>query len=135
MCPPTASRCPAISSQWPTSRNVAAVATTPSARSKPSLFTSLFKGGRSASENDDDEGGASSTPAIPVSVMAAAAPATAANIPMPRAKPARAASYQVASADGALQPTIDANAPPRPPMHVGNPAASDSKPQNAAESG
>ncbi|MDB5627039.1 MAG: hypothetical protein JWR73_2841 [Tardiphaga sp.] len=110
-----------------------------SARSKPSLFTSLFKGGRSASETDDEEG-ASSTPAILVSVMATAAPATSAQVPIPRAKPGRIASYQVASADdaalssAALQPAIDANAPPRPPMPIGaSTASSDGKSQTGLQ--
>ncbi len=110
-----------------------------SARSKPSLFTSLFKGGRS---NDDEEEGAApiSTPAKSnsASVMAAAAPEKTEPLPMPRARPARAggiqlASYQVASADEqqplSAAPALFANAPPRPPMPVG-----DGKPQAVAQS-
>jgi hypothetical protein len=66
--------------------------------SKPSLFTSLFNR-KSKSGDDEDEG---SAPAIaekttPVGMMAAAKPADP--VPMPRAKPGVAATFQLASAD------------------------------------
>ncbi len=100
-----------------------------SARSKPSLLTSLFKGGRAT--DDDDEGAAAvvtATPARPnpSSVMAAAMPSKSADpVPMPRGRPARFGSYQVASADAAslpqvLAPAATIDAPPRPPMPVGD---------------
>ena len=104
-----------------------------SARSKPSLFTSLFKGGQS---NDDDEEGSGPVNATPTrpnpsSVMATAVAERTDPVPMPRGRPVRAASYQVASADNAVLPQMPPpaaaiEAPPRPPMAVGN---SDGKPQ------
>ena len=110
-----------------------------SVRSKPSLFTSLFKGGRS--NDDDDEGAApvTATPSKPnpASVMAAA-PAPSEPMPMPRARPSRAggiqmASYQVASADNAapLPAPATADLPPRPPMPVGT--ADNGKPQTSLQ--
>ena len=71
-----------------------------STKSKPSLFTSLFRGGKS---NDDDEEGAApvvNAKPAPASVVASAAPAKSAEpVPMPRAKPQIAATFQLASAD------------------------------------
>ena len=72
---------------------------------KPSLFASLFKGGKSNEE--DDEGGAPVTvrnekPA-PSVVAAAAAPKAAEIVPTPRAKPV-AATIQLASADAQIVP-------------------------------
>jgi uncharacterized protein YcbK (DUF882 family) len=68
--------------------------------SKPSLFAALFK---SKSNDDEDEG--ASAPAVgdktaPASVMAAAKPADP--VPMPRSKPAAAATFQLASADAQI---------------------------------
>jgi uncharacterized protein YcbK (DUF882 family) len=69
-------------------------------KSSPSLWTSLFKG---KSNDEEDEG--SSAPAVnektaPVGVMAAAAPAKSNEpVPMPRAKPSVASTFQLASAD------------------------------------
>ena len=110
-----------------------------SARSKPSLLTSLFK----SSNDDDDEGAAPvmATPSKlnPASVMAAAAPERADPVPMPRGRPVRQglsqASYQIASADSVTLPpapavTLSADAPPRPPMPVGN---GDNKAQNSLQ--
>ena len=74
-----------------------------STRSKPSLFTSLFRGGKS--NDDDDEGGAPviSAKTAPASVMASAAPAKSAEpVPMPRSKPQVAATFQLASADSQI---------------------------------
>ena len=98
-----------------------------SARSKPGLLASLFKG---KSNDEDDEGG--SVPVrgeriAPVSVMASAAPAKSADpVPMPRSKPA--ATFQLASADAQIvQP-----AKPKPAA----PAAADkteAKPQTPAD--
>jgi uncharacterized protein YcbK (DUF882 family) len=102
------------------------------AKSKPSLFTSLFRGGKS--NDDDDEGaGPAIAPGKPsaVSLMAAAMPAKPSEaqssdpVPMPRAKPASAASFQIASADDAtpsMPRRIADAAPPRPPASI--PAAS-----------
>jgi uncharacterized protein YcbK (DUF882 family) len=69
-----------------------------SARSKPGLFASLFKG---KSNDEDDEGGSApvrTEKIAPASVMASAAPAKPADpVPVPRSKPA--ATFQLASAD------------------------------------
>lgn len=104
-------------------------------RSKPSLLTSLFKGGKS---DEDDEESAAVMPAPranPASVMAAAAPIPSKSteaIPVPRAKPA-AARIQIASAEPANlvgAPAKTLFEPPRPPRPVGN---ADGKPQTPAD--
>jgi uncharacterized protein YcbK (DUF882 family) len=68
--------------------------------SKPSLFASLFRGGKS---NDEDDEGASApvkNEKAAAVTMAAAAPAKSADpVPTPRAKPQAAATLQLASAD------------------------------------
>ena len=106
-----------------------------SARSKPSLLTSLFKGGRSS--DDDDEGAAPVTAAPskpnPASVMASAALERTEPVPMPRGRPARAGSYQIASADDAAPAAPTAAAPPRPPMPVGNADKPQTAPQTPAD--
>ena len=114
-----------------------------SSRSKPSLFTSLFRGNSKPAADDDDEGGAVAVPAKPsaVSLMAAAIPVKSADpVPMPRAKPGRLASYQIASADNETLPqalprvaaqTQQQPQPPRPPMSI--PAAADNAPQTPAD--
>jgi hypothetical protein len=71
-----------------------------STKGLPNLFAALFK---SKSGDDEDEGAsapvASDKPA-PASVTASAAPARSADpVPVPRAKPAAAATFQLASAD------------------------------------
>jgi uncharacterized protein YcbK (DUF882 family) len=68
--------------------------------SKPSLFAALFK-----SKSNDEEDEAASAPAVsdkptPASVMAAAKSADP--VPMPRSKPAVAATFQLASADAQI---------------------------------
>ncbi|CAN5312146.1 DUF882 domain-containing protein [soil metagenome] len=91
-------------------------------RSKPGIFAALF---RSKSNEDEDEGAAPasalSKPST-VGLMAAAMPAKSADaVPMPRAKPARAAaSFQVASADVPELPKLasDGNPLPRPPAPI-----------------
>ncbi|MDB5580792.1 MAG: hypothetical protein JWR80_5968 [Bradyrhizobium sp.] len=73
-----------------------------STRSKPSLFTSLFRG---KSNDEDDEGGAPvvSAKTAPASVMASAVPAKSAEpVPMPRSKPQVSATFQLASADSQI---------------------------------
>jgi uncharacterized protein YcbK (DUF882 family) len=77
-----------------------------SSRSKPSLFTSLFRG----KSNDEDDEGSASAPTAPekpsaASLMAAAVPAKSADpVPVPRSKPAAAATFQLASADAQIVP-------------------------------
>jgi uncharacterized protein YcbK (DUF882 family) len=71
-----------------------------STKSKPSLFAALF-GGKS---NDEDDEGAAAPIArekpTPAGLMAAAVPAKSTEpVPMPRAKPAAASTFQLASAD------------------------------------
>jgi uncharacterized protein YcbK (DUF882 family) len=76
-----------------------------STKSKFSLFAALFRG---RSNDEDDE--AANAPAAgektsPVGVIAAAPAKSADPVPMPRAKPAAAATFQLASADvQAVQP-------------------------------
>jgi len=105
------------------------------AKSKPGLFTSLFRG---KSNDDEEEGAAPSAPAKPsaIGLMAAAMPAKSAEpIPMPRAKPAKAtASFQVASADvipPAPQMASDGNPLPRPPAGLAGESATN--PQTPAD--
>lgn len=95
--------------------------------SKPSLFTSLFRG---KSNDDDEEAGASAAPAAPqkpstIGLLAASLPPKSADpVPVPRSKPAIAASasFQLAPAD---QQTLPA---PKP-----QPASTDGKPQTPAD--
>lgn len=73
-----------------------------STRSKPSLFTSLFRG---KSNDDDDEGGAPviNAKTAPASLMASVVPAKSTEpVPMPRSKPQIAATFQLASADSQI---------------------------------
>jgi uncharacterized protein YcbK (DUF882 family) len=105
------------------------------AKSKPGLFTSLF---RSKSNDDDEEGATPTAPAKPsaIGLMAAAMPAKSAEpVPMPRAKPARAAaSFQVASADviaPAPRMASNGNPLPRPPAGLAGETAT--KPQTPAD--
>jgi uncharacterized protein YcbK (DUF882 family) len=73
-------------------------------RSKPSLLASLFKG-KSPADEDDEAGATAAAPAKPsaASLMAAAIPAKSADpVPVPRAKPAAAGTFQLASADAQI---------------------------------
>jgi uncharacterized protein YcbK (DUF882 family) len=77
------------------------------AKSKPSLFASLFRG---KSSNDEDDEGAAAGPTTEktstVGLMAAAVPAKSAEpVPVPRSKPsAIAGTFQLASADAQIVP-------------------------------
>jgi hypothetical protein len=76
-------------------------------RSKPSLLASLFSRGKPAADEDDEGGATASAPQKPsaASLMAAAVPAKSADpVPVPRAKPAAAATFQLASADAQIVP-------------------------------
>jgi hypothetical protein len=112
------------------------------AKSRPGLFASLFRGGKS--NDDEDEGAASAiAPAkpSPVGMMAAAMPAKPVDtkqadtkssdpVPMPRSKPAAAASYQLASADTETVPL------PRPKASIPSPAPAakaDNRPETPAD--
>jgi hypothetical protein len=102
---------------------------------KPSLFASLFRGGKSSEE--DDEGAA---PVIvknekPAPVSVAAVPAkptetkTAEAVPTPRAKPV-GATIQLASADAQIVPAPKSKIESKPaPVQ----AAAEPKPQNPAD--
>jgi uncharacterized protein YcbK (DUF882 family) len=75
-----------------------------SSKNKPGFFAALFK---SKSNDEDDEGGAAvvNEKAAPAALMAAAAPAKSTEpVPMPRSKPAAAATFQLASADAQIIP-------------------------------
>jgi uncharacterized protein YcbK (DUF882 family) len=110
-----------------------------SASSKPSLLTSLFKGGAS---DDDEETTAPSGKSPIAAVMAAVLPnraadskaakpaetvTTAETVPMPRAKPAAAPSFQVASADSQQIPVA------RPPAPVPTASKTESKLETPAD--
>jgi uncharacterized protein YcbK (DUF882 family) len=74
-----------------------------SSNSKPGLFASLFRG----KSNDEDDEGASAPvtgeKTAPAGVMASAVPAKSADpVPMPRAKPQAAVTFQLASADAQI---------------------------------
>jgi uncharacterized protein YcbK (DUF882 family) len=74
-------------------------------RSKPSLLASLFSRGKPAADEDDEAGASASAPAkpSPASLMAAAVPTKSADpVPVPRAKPAAAGTFQLASADAQI---------------------------------
>jgi uncharacterized protein YcbK (DUF882 family) len=74
-------------------------------RSKPSLLASLFSRGKSSADEDDEGGATAATPEKPsaASLMAAAVPARSTDpVPVPRAKPAAAATFQLASADAQI---------------------------------
>jgi uncharacterized protein YcbK (DUF882 family) len=101
---------------------------------KPGLFASLFKG---KSNDEEDEG--ASAPAVsektaPAGVTVTAAPAKSADpVPMPRSKPAVAATFQLASAD---MQTVQ-GAKPKQTASVDRPAApaqqAEAKPQSSAD--
>jgi uncharacterized protein YcbK (DUF882 family) len=101
-------------------------------RSKPSLLASLFSRGKPAADEDDESGTTASAPAKPsaASLMAAAVPAKSADpVPVPRAKPAAAATFQLASADAQIVPLGKPSKPAAPP-----PAAkSEAKPETPAD--
>jgi hypothetical protein len=87
-----------------------------SARSKPSLFASLFKG--KSNEEDDESANApvASQKPAPAGLMASALPAKSADaVPIPRAKPQAATTFQLASADMQIvQPAKSRQAEPKP---------------------
>jgi uncharacterized protein YcbK (DUF882 family) len=73
------------------------------AKTKPSLFAALFRG--KSSDDEDESAGApvAGEKTAPAALMASAAPAKSADaVPMPRAKPQAAATFQLASADAQI---------------------------------
>jgi uncharacterized protein YcbK (DUF882 family) len=96
-----------------------------STRSMPSLFAALFRG---KSNDEDDEGAgapAASQKTSPVGVMAAAAKSTE-PVPMPRAKPTAAATFQLASADAQV-------VQPAKPKQAAAAEKAEAKPQTPAD--
>ncbi len=86
-------------------------------RSKPSLLASLFSRGKPAADEDDEGGATAAAPAKPsaASLMAAAVPAKSADpVPVPRAKPAAAGTFQLASADAQIVRASKPAAPRQP---------------------
>jgi uncharacterized protein YcbK (DUF882 family) len=101
---------------------------------KPSLFAALFK--RKSSNDEEDEGSApaASEKPAPAAQMAAAPPAKSADpVPMPRAKPSVAATFQLASAD--VQSVKPGKANPATPASADKTATdkTEAKPQNPAD--
>jgi len=83
-------------------------------RSKPSLLASLFSRGKSSADEDDEGGTTASAPEKPsaASLMAAAVPVRSADpVPVPRAKPAAAGTFQLASADAQIVRPLKPAAP------------------------
>jgi uncharacterized protein YcbK (DUF882 family) len=98
-------------------------------RSKPSLLASLFSRGKPATDEDDEGGATAAAPEKPsaASLMAAAVPAKSADpVPVPRAKPAAAATFQLASADAQI---VKPSKPAAPPPTAKNEA----KPETPAD--
>jgi uncharacterized protein YcbK (DUF882 family) len=74
-----------------------------STKTKPSLFAALFKGKSSDDEDESAGAPAAGEKPSPAALMATANPAKSADaIPMPRAKPQAAATFQLASADAQI---------------------------------
>ena len=101
-------------------------------RSKPSLLASLFSRGKPAADEDDEGAATGAAPAKPsaATLMAAAVPAKSADpVPVPRAKPAAAATFQLASADAQIVPL----GKPSKPAAAPSPAKNEAKPQTPAD--
>jgi uncharacterized protein YcbK (DUF882 family) len=101
-------------------------------RSKSSLLASLFSRGKPAADEDDEGGASASAPEKPsaASLMAAAGPVRSADpVPVPRAKPAAAATFQLASADAQIVP-LGRPAKPSAPAPA---AKNEAKPETPAD--
>jgi uncharacterized protein YcbK (DUF882 family) len=101
-------------------------------RSRPSLLASLFSRGKPAADEDDEGNATAAAPAKPsaASLMAAAVPAKSADpVPVPRAKPAAAATFQLASADAQIVPLGKPSKPAAPAPTAKNEA----KPETPAD--
>jgi uncharacterized protein YcbK (DUF882 family) len=97
-------------------------------KSKPGLFAALFK---SKSNDEDDEGAsapAASEKTAPASVTVAAPAKSADPVPMPRAKPTVAATFQLASADAQMVQPAKAK-----PAATTSAEKSEAKPQTPAD--
>jgi uncharacterized protein YcbK (DUF882 family) len=72
-------------------------------KTKPSLFAALFKGKSNDDEDESSNAPVASEKITPAVLMAAAAPAKSTDaVPVPRAKPQIAATFQLASADAQI---------------------------------
>jgi uncharacterized protein YcbK (DUF882 family) len=105
---------------------------------KPSLFASLFRGGKSSDEDDEGSAAAPIKSEKPAAVMAAAVVSKPVEtkvdaVPTPRAKPL-AATLQLASADAQLVPAPKAKAESKPVVlaSADKPSA-EPKPQTPAD--
>jgi uncharacterized protein YcbK (DUF882 family) len=101
-------------------------------RSKPGLLASLFSRGKSSADEDDEGGATAAAPEKPTAatLMAAAVPAKSADpVPVPRAKPAAAATFQLASADAQIVPLGKPSKPAAPAPAAKNEA----KPETPAD--
>jgi uncharacterized protein YcbK (DUF882 family) len=101
-------------------------------RTSPSLFAAVFK----RKSSDDEDEGASATPVsekpVPAIVTAAAAPAKTDPVPMPRAKPAAASTFQLASADTQMVQLAQI-AQPATPKQAAATDNTEAKPQTPAD--
>jgi uncharacterized protein YcbK (DUF882 family) len=106
-----------------------------STKGVPNLFAALFK---SKSNDEEDEGASApvaSEKTAPAGLMAAAAPAKSADpVPMPRSKPAAAATFQLASADAQIvQPAKTRQTAATPAGTSTPPEKAEAKPETPAD--
>jgi uncharacterized protein YcbK (DUF882 family) len=105
-----------------------------SAKSLPNLFAALFKG---KSSDDEDEGisaPVASEKTAHASVMASAAPAKPSDpVPVPRAKPAAAATFQLASADVQIVQPAKAKPAASPDKPAVSAAKAEARPETPAD--
>ncbi|MBV8578151.1 MAG: DUF882 domain-containing protein, partial [Acetobacteraceae bacterium] len=90
---------------------------------KPGNFLAALFGRKGGNDEDDEAGGAAAADETPAAVIAAAKPADAAPVPVPRAKPQIAAALQLVSADTQIVQ------PPKPKPQLGADAATDTDAQ------
>jgi uncharacterized protein YcbK (DUF882 family) len=101
----------------------------------PNLFAALFKGGKSQSQEEDDEAGSAPVKNDKPAPASVAAAKTADPIPTPRAKPA-GATIQLASADAQIVSASKAKPEPKPESKQVAQASADNaepKPQTPAD--
>ena len=105
-----------------------------SIKSKPSLFAALFRG---KSNDEDDESAAipaASEKSTSASLMAAALPAKSTEpVPVPRAKPAAASTFQLASADAQIVQPAKAKQPAAVDPQAASADRAEASPQTPAD--
>jgi uncharacterized protein YcbK (DUF882 family) len=105
-----------------------------SIKSKPSLFAALFRG---KSNDEDDESAAipaASEKSTSASLMAAALPAKSTEpVPVPRAKPAAASTFQLASADAQIVQPAKAKLPAPVDPQAASADRAEASPQTPAD--